>query len=246
MTIITPSLSELLKQVLDFRLQDVHVALPGSVQKVDMATQTVDVLPEIKRVLEDEDGNTKEESMPILPNIPLVFPRAGGYFLTLPVAVGDKVLILFCEKDLDQWRAKGRETAPDDLRMHSTAGAVAIAGVYPTMSPILTTNSTDMILGKDAGSKIYIKPNAEIHLAQENPAQYIALATQVLTELTSLQTQINNIVTIMNANAVVFAAHTHPGVTPGPGVTGTPAGAFAPAVPVTAPNSVASTLVKSV
>ena len=45
----TPTLQELLKDAIEARVTDIHVALPGIVQKYDAAKQTADIQPTIKK-----------------------------------------------------------------------------------------------------------------------------------------------------------------------------------------------------
>ena len=128
----TPDFTEALRRVIESRLLDVHTALPGRVEAYDAATQTADIQPMIKNVVADPDGAELEEAFPIIPAVPVRFPRGGGYFLVFPLEVGDFVLLTFCEKSIDQFMAQGENVHPVDLDKHGFAGAVAHAGFYPS------------------------------------------------------------------------------------------------------------------
>lgn len=246
MTTSAPLLEEWFKAAFDSAMLDVHTALPCKVDSYDPTTQTVDVKPLIKRSIPKADGTFIHESLPTIPGIPLALPRWGTWFMSAPIAVGDFVFVIFSDSALGQFRSKGMESESGDIRRHALDGAVAFpANVYPTANALSSVHAANLVLGKDDGAQIHIKPTGEIDLYEENAAEFVALATKVLTELQSIQTQVNTLITTFNANVAVFAAHIHSGVTPGGGVTGTTATPMTPGISLTAPQSVASAHVKA-
>jgi hypothetical protein len=66
------------------------------------------------------------ESLPVITDVPVVFPGAGDYSVTFPIAKGDTVLLIFAEGSLDQWLTKGGEVDPQDDRRFSLTDAIAI------------------------------------------------------------------------------------------------------------------------
>jgi hypothetical protein len=151
---------ELLELVLDNRMRGLHTSMPGRVESYDAATQTCDVLPQLKRQTPDGEGGYTVEDLPVLPHVPVCFPRGGGFFLSFPLQKGDFVLVVFSERAIGNWRQKGEASNPGDLRMHSLAGAVAIPGVYPNGDALDDADGTNLVLGKDgtAGAQIEITP----------------------------------------------------------------------------------------
>lgn len=177
-------LESVLADVLDARLESVHTAIPGRVEKYYPEDQTADIKPMIKRVLLDENDEYFTRSYPILPRIPVAAPRGGGFFVHFPLAAGDFVFVLFCEASIDQWRAKaGRETHPGDLRRHALGNAVALPCLYPTAGKLAaaSAHATNLVIGKDGGSAIHIQPGAsgEIRLGSASETSYVALAEKV-------------------------------------------------------------------
>ncbi len=245
MTTSAPTLEEWFKKSFESFMLDVRTAMPCKVDAYYPATQTVDVKPMVKDSTPKSDGTVAHESIPTIPNIPLAHSRMGNWFLAAPIAPGDFVYVVFSERNLATWRANGFESDEKDPRRHLLDGAVAFpVNVYPSAQPLTTVSATNMVLGKDAGTQIHIK-EGQVALGTENPAEFVALATKTLTELTSIQTQVNVLIATLNANVAVFAAHTHGGVTVGAGVTGVAIGAMAPGVTLTAPNAVAATITKA-
>lgn len=152
----TPTLAEVIRRALDARLADVRVALPARVEKYDAAKQVVDVLPLLQERAVGEDGAELVESLPVVPNVPVVFPGAGGFRVTFPVQPGDTVLLVFSDRSLDVWQAKGGEVDPVDLRRHHLADAVAIPGLRDLAHPLASAPTDRLSLGKDGGRTVEI------------------------------------------------------------------------------------------
>lgn len=185
---ITPDLAELIREALISRLADVHVALPGKVTKYDAAKQVVDVEPGIKRTVPDADGNPVDEALPILPCVPVAWPRGGGFFVHLPLAAGDTGLIVFAERSLDTWRAKGQVTSASDRRTHGLSGAVFLPGLSPASSVIADASADDLTLGHDGGALVRIKPDGTVEIGADGATfDYAAHAAKVDSRLATLQ-----------------------------------------------------------
>lgn len=119
----------------------IRCAFPAIVTKVDLAAQTVEVKIAIQGAIVDETGKTSYVQYPILPDVPIVWPRAGGLAITLPVAVGDECLVVFADRCIDAWWQSGGVQRPMDARIHDLSDAFAIFGItsqprrLPAVSP---------------------------------------------------------------------------------------------------------------
>jgi hypothetical protein len=153
---ITPSTVELISDAIGARLEDVHVALPGKVTAYDAARQLVDVQPQVKRVVYNEDGEKTLETLPVIPAVPLGFPRGGGYMVTFPVAPGDFVLLVMCDRSIDAFMQSGNVADPGDERLHGLQNAVAYPGVYPAGHALSDAHASNMVVGKTGGNQIHI------------------------------------------------------------------------------------------
>lgn len=212
---ITPTLAEFFRHALDSRLIDFHTATIGEVQHYDAKKQTVDVVPQIKRAVA-----TVSESLPIIPDIPVLFSRANRFFVSMPIKSGDFVQIIFNERSIHAWLQDGREGAPDNDETHGFHGAVAIPGVYPFSQPLGDAHKEHLVIGKDAGPQIHVC-DRYVRLGEEDPGDFVALATKVLSELQAI--------------VRLFNSHTHVG----------PYGPVVPASLMTPPTSVAADIVKA-
>lgn len=174
----TPSLAELLRRVIDSRLVDVHTSIPGKILAYDADTQEATVAPQVKRAYTDEEGAREVEDLPAIPGVPVVFPRAGGYRVTFPVAVGDTVLLVFSEASIDRWKSRGGCLDPGEDARHELSGAVAIIGLYDFAHALSDAPTDRMSVGKDGGPTIEID-DSEIRLGSNSASSLLALKSDV-------------------------------------------------------------------
>jgi hypothetical protein len=172
---LDPTDSEVIRDALTSRLLDVWTATIGRVETYYPETQTADILPVVRRPLQAADGFVGHEDVPVLPNVPVLQPRAGGYFVHLPIIAGDTVLVVFTSDSFQMWRGSGSVVNPGDLRRHSLANAIAIPGVFPA-AMALADIPTDMAV---LGGGVYRVGAAS--------AGFVALAAKVDAALDAIQ-----------------------------------------------------------
>jgi len=211
-----------MRAAIDQGLGTIQAPLPGKIDTYDEGTQKADVKPLLKRPLVDEDGNDLPfEVLPVIPSVPIVFPRAdfqgAKFFMSFPLKPGDHVALIIMNWSLDAWKSldAGTDVEPTQFRQHDLSDAVAIPGLYPFGAALSDAHPDNLVLGRDGGIQIHLKPSDEIHLGSENAADFVALAQKVLTELQAVETDLTTIKTTLSA-------HIHPTTTPG-AQTGTPA-----------------------
>lgn len=100
-----------------------RVVLPGIIQSFDPDSITCTVLPAIK----GSDGNESSD-LPLLVDVPVIFPRGGGCTLTFPVKESDECLLIFSDRCIDFWWQNGGVQEPVDPRQHDLSDAFAIVG----------------------------------------------------------------------------------------------------------------------
>src|SRR4051812_7258887 len=103
---------EALRQAMDGRISSIWTALPGIVKKVNLSAMTVEVQPAIQGEIQKSDGSYEYVNLPLLVDVPIVFPRAGGFILTLPIVAGDEVLVVFASRCIDSWWQNGGVGVP--------------------------------------------------------------------------------------------------------------------------------------
>lgn len=128
-----------------------RVALPCVVQSFDATKQTVTVLPSVsEKVIMNVGGVPVAEDMPWtkpLVDIPVVFPRAGNFVLTMPVAAGDECLVVFADYCIDGWwQSGGTGNAQLDKRRHDLSDGFALIGPWsqPKVIPSYSTANAEL------------------------------------------------------------------------------------------------------
>lgn len=185
----TPTLAEVLMQAVDSRLLDVHTALPGKVVTFYKATQTADIELQIKRMIEDADGELQPEDLPILQNVPIGFPRSTKFFVSFPLDAGDFVWVMFSEASIDQWRSKGKATQPGDARRHTLTGAMAIPCCYPKSEDLDDVHASALVVGQDGGQKVFVHDGGNVEVtdtASGAADDYVAMAGKVTSEISAM------------------------------------------------------------
>lgn len=104
---------------------NLHTALPAKVVSFDAVKQTVTLAVQIKMQLADGSG----ADIPPLVDVPVSFPRGGGFAVTFPLRAGDEGIALFSERCIDGWWQSGGASLPLDFRLHDLSDAMFIPGV---------------------------------------------------------------------------------------------------------------------
>ncbi len=158
-----------MRLALDGRQATIWTAMPGIVKKVTLADMTVEVQPAIQGTIEDETGAMQSVNLPLLVDVPIVFPSAGGFTITLPVAVGDEVLVIIASRCIDAWWQSGGIQRPMEARMHDLSDGFAIPGPKSQAKKISGISSTGVQIRNDAGtSYVEIAADGKIKLVSSS------------------------------------------------------------------------------
>ncbi len=206
---VTPELPQIIDDAIETYARDrLFTAIPGQITKVyeDEGRQFVDVKPCLSNMLPNDREEYRAtgkaftlEEWPVVPHTPVAYPQGGGFFITLPLQAHDFVLIVCCQRSLDRWVEVAQKQSiasinPADVGTHVLDGAVAIpCGPMPKANLLRASSVSpaDMILGRDGGVSIHLKPSDEIHLGSASAADFVALAAKVKAELQALWNAVN-------------------------------------------------------
>ncbi|MCB2297803.1 Gp138 family membrane-puncturing spike protein [Clostridium tagluense] len=143
---LSGSQDELYRKIGENIKSTTRVAEPGIIQAFDPVEQTVTVQLTIREQLTNEDGTKQWVTLPLLLDVPIVIPRAGGYLLTMPVTKGDECLVIFGDMCMDAWFTLGGIQNQIEKRRHDLSDGFAILGVYsqPNVIPNYSTTSTQL------------------------------------------------------------------------------------------------------
>lgn len=138
-----------------------RVSIPGIIQSFDTDAVTAVVQPAIKGSEQDESGAEVSVNLPLLVDVPVVFPRGGGCTLTFPVKEGDECLVIFADRCIDFWWQSGGVQEPVDGRMHDLSDAFCIVGPQSQAKKISGISTSAVELRSDDGSaKLSLNPTS--------------------------------------------------------------------------------------
>lgn len=145
--ILPSALDETYRVIQDVVSTNLRVCLPGVVQSFDAQTQTVTVQLAVQERIVGPNLNFRWADIPLLLDVPIVVPRAGGFSLTLPVQPGDECLVVFADACVDGWYENGgvHNTQPDKRR-HDLSDGFAILGPWsqPRVLPNYDTSAAQL------------------------------------------------------------------------------------------------------
>lgn len=149
-----PTPAEIINDAIDGALAGLYMHLPGRVVRYDEAIQAADVQPIGRVRYQDEDGNQITETLPVLTDVPVIFPGGGGYTVTFPVAVGDEVWLEFSATSLDKWKRSLSSGTIDPINhsRHSIADAIATPGLRSLKRARKNMPTDHVLIGSDGGT----------------------------------------------------------------------------------------------
>jgi hypothetical protein len=126
-----------IRQAIEAAKRQSHTNLPGIVVTYNATTKRADIQPGLNRLVPtDVDGEFSSERLPVIPDVPVVWPAGGGSWFQGDLIPGEGVLLVCCEADPSEFLRRGSVSDPADVRTASLAHAVAIPGLRPDGSVI--------------------------------------------------------------------------------------------------------------
>jgi Phage protein Gp138 N-terminal domain len=215
---------------LDGRQARIWTAMPCIVQSVDFDQMTITAQPAIMGVQTNGDGTTENINMPLLVDVPLCFPSAGGFLLTLPISSGDEVLVILASRCIDSWWQSGGVGVAPELRMHDLSDGFALPGPRSLPNVVSAISPVNAQLRNDSGTTyLEITPTGLINLVA--PAGVTVEGNLAITGGLTVTGNVVGDLTItgnvvvdgeVTAGAIPLTTHVHTGVQTGGGHTGGP------------------------
>lgn len=138
------------------RLSEFHFSTPGIIQSFDKDTQTASIQPAIRRFILPD---AKMIQLPICVDVPVCFY---GGVLTFEVKRSDEALLVFGERSIDFWHARGGIQDPSEMRMCDLSDAFAFVGfnslpkvlqdIHATAAELRLRNGSNRISVRDDGT----------------------------------------------------------------------------------------------
>ncbi len=145
-----PELKDLLNQHAKSLGLSINCHHIGTVQSFDETVQTARVTINYKKTFFEPDATGNYQAVlrdyPLLIDCPVVTLAGGTGALTFPIASGDECLVLFNDRDLDNWFAGSSGSAVATPRLHSFSDAMVLVGVrsLANVIPLYSTSAVEL------------------------------------------------------------------------------------------------------
>ena len=155
-------LADTINSFIENRLSSVYTAIPGVVKKI--TGNIADIQPAVSK---------NGVSLPVLPDVPIVFPASSKGGFVFEVAKGDSVLLIFCSSSIDEWLAgNGKESDTDDPRRFDITDAVAIPGLF-SLGSVPKLGTTDGCIMSHEDTTITIKKSGDVVIGGDSAKKLI-------------------------------------------------------------------------
>lgn len=185
-----------LKTALDFLKTEIMLQTNchgiATIQSFDPSTQIVTASMNYKKTFYDgKTGLPVYKNYPLLVDVPVVVLSGGTGALTMPIEAGDTCLILFNDRDIDNWFTTGQIQPVATARLHSFSDGIALVGLRSLKNPIQDYDPSRAVLRKG---------NAMVGVGNE--------LVKISNEMTSLKNLINGLIDILATLTSAMSAAT--------------------------------------
>lgn len=168
------------------------------------AKQTVTVQIAVRRQVPQVNNGKAvyvSKAYPVLVDVPIFVPSGGKGYVSFPVTAGDTCLILFNDRDYDQFWATGNVQDPNSGRMHDLSDGLAIIGFRTSQNPIVGYDGGQTVLANDT-TKIVLGTLIGIGNANTSLLTVLTNWINVLKAFTDTRGDTPNPATIAALNAI--------------------------------------------
>ena len=126
-------LYDAIQSAITSRLNTMHTASVGIIQSYDSSQQRASVTTAF--LISENDGTYSDPV--VISNVPVFVLSGGRAAITMPIAAGDKCILIFGEQSLDLWKQSSSQFVTPvgnnlaGLSSHNIVDAIAIVGVNP-------------------------------------------------------------------------------------------------------------------
>lgn len=155
----------------------------GIIQEVNTTNKTATVELIDKRVITTDEGEIVKDYS-LLVDCPIVMQRTETGGLTYPLQAGDNCLVLFNDRDIDNWFETGVSSSPNSKRSHNLSDGLILPCLYNlenSLSFSWNNNATELIY---QNSKISIDSKIGIENSSESLKDIL---NELITVIKSLQ-----------------------------------------------------------
>lgn len=154
----------------------------GSIVSFDATNQTASV----QLSMYIQNGNTVYR-YPLLTNCPVFVMSGGSGFISMPIAPGDPCLVLFNDRDIDNWYATGSEAVPNSPRTHDLSDGLVLVGFRNLSNVISGYDTTELQIRNGPGKIAITADEGKVKMSNDVGSLLNAL-NKIILALTALNT----------------------------------------------------------
>lgn len=194
----------------------------GIIEAFNAEEQTADIKLALKKITNIEpDGTRIYAEHPLLLRCPVFVLYGGVGYMTMPIQPGDECIVVFNDREIDNWFTDGGVVAPTSLRTHDFSDAFAIVGIRSLQNSIAAYLTNGIRLSYNGTAKIDILDDQIesvaalfFHTGNVKIVGNVEVEGDVLVK--------GQLVTDVGGDTINYNSHIHSGVDPGGGNSGGP------------------------
>lgn len=205
-TINPPEMDDLLSESREVVFSNINCVQIGRIEKVNN-NQTVEI--QIQFLRRRPGGQTA--SYPLLVDCPYIVWQGGDSFINMPIEAGNYCLVLFNDRNIDDWWETGNIAVPNDTRKHHLSDGIAIIGLNPNTQALEYDSSNIRIVGPSEGGA-FININADGSVDINAPSGFNVTGDTEITGMLTVSGIIRSVVDIIAeymGKAITMLTHYH-------------------------------------
>ena len=122
----TASENQIYENLINEAMFRTRCCIPCIVQFYNSENNTVECQPAVRERIINEDGTIQYIQLPLLINVPVVFPGSENFDIKFPLNKNDECLVFFSDLSIDNFWQKGSVQNPVEVRRHDLSDGMAI------------------------------------------------------------------------------------------------------------------------
>lgn len=150
---VPPDLRNLFTRLSSEIRKQINSARPGIIMDFNAAnsTATVQIAQQQVTSVSPLGVRTLAAFSPLV-SVPVYTLGGGGVTATFPIKVGDECIVLFCDREIDNWlNSGGTNTAPSSPRIHDLSDGICLVGIRSIPRELGGVSTTEAQLRTDDG-----------------------------------------------------------------------------------------------
>lgn len=132
-----PDLTDVLEENKNQIEKNINCIKIGIIESFDSTVQTATIRIATKQIIQiNDDGSRSLQENSLMLECPVVVMHGGESHLTFGIQEGDNCIVMFNDRDIDNWFIDGGVAAPNSPRLHDLSDGIAIVGINNMTSSI--------------------------------------------------------------------------------------------------------------